>query len=151
LFYALIDGKQNSENTDDEDDKNDDDENGDGVRPYHDPARLNSRGDRVPDFPGHSQPHDASRGREDASGGCGYRSPNLNEHDYGAEDGALDVWSTGNEVDSLDGFSSGRQAHRNVYPTHSTSSESTGFQLVKVSELHTPSMFPREQNKKMHQ
>jgi hypothetical protein len=149
LFYILIGRKQNSENTDDEDDNNDDDdESDDGVRPYQDPARLNPRGEMVPHIPDNSQHQDASHGREDGSGGCGYRSLNLNEHDFGAEDGALDIWSTRNEVDSLDSLSSGHQFYRNVYPTHSTSSGGTGFQTVQVSELRTSSMFPREQNKK---
>jgi hypothetical protein len=148
LLYILIGGKQNSESTDDEDDNNDDDdENDDSVRPCQDPARLNPRGDMIPHIPDNSQHHDGSHGREDGSGGCGYRSLNLKEHDFGAEDEALDIPNTRNEVDSLDSLSSGHHSYRNVYPTHNTSSGCTGFQLVKVSELCTSSVFSREQNK----
>jgi hypothetical protein len=134
LFHLLIDGEQNFENHDDEDDKNDDDdENGDGVRPYQESVRPTSHGG-----PDTSQHHDTSRGQDDGSGGSGYQSPNLNEHDHGKEEGALDSWNTSNEVDSPDCSSLGQQTHINICPTQSTGSDSTGFQLTQVSELRTP-------------
>jgi hypothetical protein len=134
LFYLLIGGEQNYENSDDEDDKNDDnDENGDGVRPYQDSLRLSSHGG-----PDTSQHHDTSRGEDGGSRGSGYQSSNLNEHDHGKEEGALDISNTSNDADSPDCSSSGHQTHINICPTQSTGSHSTAFQLMQVSELRTP-------------
>jgi hypothetical protein len=139
LFHLLIGGEQNFENSDDEDDKNDDnDENGDGVRPYQDSVRLTSHGEMVRRLPDTSQQHDTSRGQDGGSGGSGYKSPNLNDHDHGKEEGALDSSNMSNGVDSPDCSSSGQHTHINICPTQSTGSDRTGFQLMEVSKLRTP-------------
>jgi hypothetical protein len=96
------------------------------VRRYQESVRPISRGEMVRPLPGASQNHDTSGGKEDGSGGSGYRRPNLNEDDHGKKEGALD------------GSSSGHQTRINVCSTKSTSSESAGFQIMQVSELRAP-------------